>query len=228
MADATVLVVAAHPDDEVLGCGATIARLAQSGAAVHVAIFGEGITSRHASRAEADPAELSRLRDTSRRVADRLGVAELHQYDLPDNRFDSVDLLDVVKLVEALVQRIAPQTLFTHHSGDVNVDHEVLHRAVLAATRPLAGAPVREVLAFEVPSSTEWAFSQLAPFRPSVFYDVTSTLDAKLAAMELYEGEARPAPHPRSPEALAALARQRGSAAGVHAAEAFELVRAIR
>jgi LmbE family N-acetylglucosaminyl deacetylase len=225
---ASALVVAAHPDDEVLGCGGTIARLAQAGDTVHVAILGEGITSRHASRAEADASELAELRETSRRAADRLGVAELYHYDLPDNRFDSVALLDVVKIVEELIERIRPRTVFTHHPGDVNVDHEVLHRAVLAATRPMEGTPVREVLAFEVPSSTEWAFGQLATFRPCVFYDVTATLDAKLEAMQLYEGESRVSPHPRSPESLEALARQRGTAVGVQAAEAFELVRTIR
>jgi LmbE family N-acetylglucosaminyl deacetylase len=221
----SVLVVAAHPDDEVLGAGGTIARLAADGVEVDVAILGEGITSRYAARGEADAALLDELAGASRRAADRLGVRELVLERLPDNRFDSVPLLDVVHLVEALVARFAPDVIYTHRAGDVNVDHDVVHRAVLAATRPVPGSCVRSVYAFEIPSSTEWAFG--SPFSPAVFVDIADTLDAKVAAMQLYETEARPFPHPRSPEALEALARTRGAAAGLAAAEAFELVREI-
>lgn len=222
-----VLVVAAHPDDEVLGCGATIARLATDGVPVTIAILGEGITSRHDARDDADPGEVAALRATSERVASSLG-ATVEMFGLPDNRFDTVPLLDVVKIVEDLIARVAPQTIFTHHRGDLNVDHVVLHRAVMTATRPVDAAAVPTVLAFEVPSSSEWAFDQFDSFRPTLFVDVESTLQAKIDAMELYEGEARPFPHPRSPQALEALARRRGSTAGLRAAEAFELVRAIR
>lgn len=224
----TALVVAAHPDDEVLGCGGTIARLAAEGADVFVAILGEGITSRHAERSDADPAEVEALRTTAAQVAERLGARKSFFFGLPDNRFDTVALIEIVKIVESLVEKVRPATVFTHTRGDVNVDHLVLHRAVITATRALPGSRVREVLAFEVPSSTEWAFSQFGAFRPSVFFDISATLQAKLDAMELYEGEARSFPHPRSPHALEALARQRGAAAGLEAAEAFELIRGIR
>jgi len=225
----TTLVIAAHPDDEVLGCGGTIARLTRAGAPVAIAILGEGLTSRLADRTQADPAELAALAECSRRAAAQLGVRDVSHFKLPDNRFDAVPLLEVVRLVEQVIVQVRPAVIYTHHGGDLNVDHAIVHRAVLTATRPTGDCPVRELLAFEVPSSTEWAFGQFAPaFRPNVFVDIAATLETKLAAMRTYESEARPFPHPRSSEALQALARRWGSAAGCEAAEGFELVRGIR
>ncbi len=223
------LVIAAHPDDEVLGCGGTAARLARAGGEVHLAIFGEGVTSRHARREQADPQALAALRACAEAAAKLLGARDLTLFDLPDNRFDTVPLLDVVKRVEGLVGQVAPEEVYTHHAGDLNVDHVVLNRAVLTATRPMAGCPVKRVYAFEVASSTEWAFQHLRPaFRPNVFVDIAATLTAKVEAMACYESEARAFPHPRSPEALRAIARRWGSAVGLEAAEAFELVRSIQ
>ncbi|HYA61771.1 MAG TPA: PIG-L deacetylase family protein [Candidatus Sulfotelmatobacter sp.] len=224
-----VLVIAAHPDDEVLGCGATAARLVMESQEVHVAILGEGITSRHRDPNDVDSAQLAALQAQAHAAAAKLGVKSLVLHKLPDNRLDTVPLLEVVKIVEDLVQRLKPEVIYTHHGGDLNIDHGVTHRAVLTATRPLAGQPVREIYAFEVPSSTEWAFQRLEPsFRPNVFVDVSRTLEAKIAAMQCYESEARQFPHPRSPEALRALAMRWGSVAGCAAAEAFELVRSVR
>lgn len=223
----SVLVVAAHPDDEVLGAGATIAALARAGVEVTVAILGEGVTSRHASRDDADPEQLAALRDSAARAAAILGVPPPRLFGLPDQRFDTLPLLEVVHIVEGLVEEVRPGVIYTHHGADLNADHGVVHRAVVTATRPGAGSPVSEVLAFEIPSSTEWSFAQFGDFRPSVFRDVSDTIELKLAAMEAYELEARPSPHPRSPAALAALARHRGAASGLAAAEAFELIRRI-
>lgn len=224
-----VLVIAAHPDDEILGCGATAARLVQEHQEVHFAILGEGITSRHAHRSEADAGKLAELHRQARAAADRIGVKSLVLHKLPDNRLDTLPLLDVVKVVEELVDKTRPDVIYTHHPGDLNVDHGVVHRAVLTATRPMPGQLVREIYAFEVPSSTEWAFASLQPvFRPNVFVDVSATLDAKIAAMACYETEGREFPHPRSPEALRAVARRWGSVVGCNAAEAFELIRSIR
>lgn len=224
-----VLVIAAHPDDELLGCGGTAARLAREGHSVYMAILGEGITSRHHRRESADPSDLKDLHDCSRRVASLLGVKELFQHNFPDNRFDSLPLLDVIKVVEELIERWRPTAIYTHHGGDLNVDHQVLSRAVLTATRPTEGHPVRELYMFEVASSTEWAFQQLSPvFRPNVFVDIASTLPLKVEGMRLYESEFRKFPHPRSPEALTAIAQRWGSVAGCQAAEVFEAVRLIR
>ena len=225
----SVLIIAAHPDDEVLGCGGTIARLAREGHDVYITILGEGITSRYQQREQADQAQVEALHAHSRQVAELLGAKDLFIYDLPDNRFDTAPLLDVIKIIEELVQRLQPQVIYTHHGGDLNVDHVIVHRAVLTATRPVPGCPVKEIYAFEVPSSTDWAFSQFQPaFRPNVFVDISATLETKMQAMVLYESEARPFPHPRSPEALQAIARRWGSVVGLEAAEAFELIRAVR
>lgn len=228
-ATSRVLVIAAHPDDEVLGCGGTAARLIGEGHEVHFAILGEGMTSRHPQRSDADAKQLAILHQQTHAAAEKLGVKNVTLHKLPDNRLDTVPLLEVVKLVEDLVDRVKPEVIYTHHAGDLNVDHGVIHRAVLTATRPIAGQPVLEIYAFEVASSTEWAFQRIEPsFRPNVFVDITRTLEAKIAAMECYESEARKFPHPRSPEALRAIATRWGSVVGCGAAEAFELVRSVR
>lgn len=224
-----VLVVAAHPDDELLGCGGTVARLAKEGHSVFIAILGEGITSRPVKREDADPTALRDLKKCSCRVADLLGVKELSMHGLPDNRFDSLNLLDVIKTVEGLIDRFLPDAVYTHHGGDLNLDHQIVNRAVLTATRPVVGQPVRELYAFEVASSTEWAFQQLAPvFKPNVFVDIEATLALKLEGIRMYESEARGFPHPRSTEALTAIAHRWGSVIGKSAAEAFEAIRVIR
>lgn len=223
------LVIAAHADDEVLGCGGTIAQLAQDGHEIYIAILGEGITSRYEKRDKADQALVEALHARSQRVAEMLGTRNLFLYSLPDNRFDTVPLLDVIKIIEELVNRLQPQIIYTHHGGDLNIDHVVVHRAVMTTTRPMAGCPVKEIYAFEVPSSTEWAFGQFSPaFQPNVFVDISATLETKIQATALYESEARPFPHPRSAEALRTIARRWGIAVGVEAVEAFELVRAIQ
>ncbi len=223
-----VLVVAAHPDDELLGCGGTLARLIREGREVTLAILGEGVTARYKKREQAEETALVALQVESRAAARVLRAKDVFFYSLPDNRFDTVPLLDVAKIVEDLVERLRPVTVFTHHQSDLNVDHGLVHRAVLTATRPVPGQPVQEVYAFEVPSSTEWGFQRLAPaFRPNVFVDVSKTLDRKLTALACYKSEMRPFPHPRSPGALRALAARWGSVAGFRAAEAFELVRSL-
>jgi LmbE family N-acetylglucosaminyl deacetylase len=224
-----VLVVAAHPDDELLGCGGTAARLAQEGHSVYFAILGEGITSRRPQGERADTERLKALHAASHSVGTLLGAKEVSLHGLPDNRFDSLPLLEVIKTVEQLIQRWGPTAVYTHHGGDLNVDHQVVARAVLTATRPMAGQAVRDLYMFEIASSTEWAFQQLAPvFKPNVFVDISYTLPLKLEGMRQYESEARPFPHPRSEEALTAIAHRWGSVAGCRAAEAFEAVRILR
>src|SRR3989442_738012 len=142
MAASPVLVVAAHPDDEILGCGATAARLVQEGCDVYFAIMGEGITSRHGRREEAGAKQVSLLQRHAQDAAKKIGVKDVLLHKLPDNRLDTVPLLEVVKLVEDLVRKLQPGVVYTHHPGDLNVDHGVIHRAVLTATRPKAGQPV--------------------------------------------------------------------------------------
>jgi LmbE family N-acetylglucosaminyl deacetylase len=224
-----VLVVAAHPDDEVLGCGGTISRLSQEGSEVTIAILGSGMTAPYPKPEEAEPSILEDLYSNSRQAAQILGAKDLLQYKLPDNRFDTIPLLDVIKIVEKWVDLISPEIIYSHHPGDLNIDHVIVHRAVLTATRPMPGQRVREVYSFEIPSSTDWAFNHGETlFRPNVFCDISTTLDKKLQALSLYKTETRNPPHPRSRKAIQNMARRWGSIVGCQAAEAFELIRAIR
>jgi LmbE family N-acetylglucosaminyl deacetylase len=224
-----VLVVAAHPDDEVLGCGATLAGLASQGHEVHILLMADGETARAREPGGSDAQSLVRARETAAQQACRiLGCTSVEMLSLPDNRLDGVELLTVVQLIEARIQRLRPATVFTHYSADVNIDHRVVHDAVIAATRPQPGHPVKELLFFEVASATEWRPpSSFAPFNPNWFVDVSATLPKKLEALRAYASELREFPHPRSLAAVEALARWRGATAGVQAAEAFVLGRRI-
>jgi len=221
-----VLVVAAHPDDEVLGVGGVVSRHSKNGDSVTIVILGEGITSRHVTRDKADETLLSDLKTDARRASKLMGCADLRLLELPDNRFDSLNLLDVVKVIEEVVEQIEPEIIYTHHHGDLNIDHVITARAVLTACRPLPGTSVRRILAFEVPSSTGWGFPQHA-FTPTVFVDISDTLPVKLEAMKAYRSEMRQYPHPRSLEALAERARAWGSQVGLDAAEPFVLLREL-
>ena len=224
-----ILIVAAHPDDEVLGCGGTIARMSKEGHDISIAILGEGITSRYLQREDADKKMVRNLHKRSHQVAKIFGVKDLQLFDLPDNRFDTIALLDIVKILEGLIEKIKPECIFTHHASDLNVDHVLTNRATLIATRPIENTSVKTVLSYEVPSSTEWAFQTTGPgFRPNIFIDITGTLDIKIDAMQLYDVESRQYPHPRSSESLRANASRWGSVSGMKAAEAFELVRYLR
>lgn len=224
-----VLAIAAHPDDEVLGCGATLARFASEGHDVHVAILGQGSTSRNPDSLEPDHAEVEALADAARCAAAVIGAKSVFLGGLPDNRLDSVVLLEIARLVESVIEDHAPDLVFTHHSGDLNVDHRRIFEAVAIATRPVEGTHTRDVLLFEVASSTEWAFHTVnEPFHPSVFFDVSTTIDRKIEAMRCYSTEVRPFPHPRSEENLRAAATHWGAAAGMRAAEAFQPLRMLR
>ncbi len=219
--DLTVACIAAPPDDEVLMAGASLARHAAAGHAVHVLILCSGLE----SRGPVADGALDKLAEEARMAAAALGAGEPELAGLPDNKLDTVPLLDVVKRVEDFVGRVAPDVIYIHHRGDLNIDHRVAHDAVLTACRPLPGGPVPRILAGEVLSSTEWQSPQMAPFVPTVFHDVTESLEAKLAAMRAYAGELREAPHPRSLDGIRAQARLRGVQSGCEAAEAFMLVR---
>jgi len=228
MAD-SVLVVAAHPDDEVLGCGGTIARHAEAGDQVQVLIVAEGATSRLQQRDRGQASnELSALAQAARNAGAILGAAGVELLDCPDNRLDSLDRLDLIKRIEARMERHQPQVVYVHHAGDVNVDHRRLHEAVITACRPTPGQPVRRLLSFEVASSTEWQPPGSAPaFQPNWFVDITSQWPSKREALAAYASEMRVWPHARSIEALEHLARWRGAQVGVEAAEAFCLLRQL-
>lgn len=220
-----VLVVAAHADDEVLGCGGTIAKWAATGSEISVAFLADGVRSRRNSGAEA---EIATRQNAAASACAILGGKIAGFGSFPDNSMDTVPLLDVVQHVERLIAEVRPDTVLTHHAGDVNVDHRRIHEAMIAACRPQTGHTVRTLLFFEVASSTEWQVPGSAPqFAPNWYEDISATLDKKLAALEAYSAELRPWPHPRSRKGVEALAHWRGATAGFEAAEAFVLGRQL-
>lgn len=218
----TVLVVAAHPDDEMLGCGATMARHAAEGDLVHILIIAEGATSRRGDHSDDD---LSALRQAGRAAAAAVGALQPQFLGLPDNRLDTMPLLDVIQPIEAVIDELKPSIVYTHYQGDLNIDHRIVHQAVITACRPLPGHPVLAIYAFEVVSATEWGTANSRAFAPNRFVEVEAHLSRKIDALRCYDLEMRDFPHPRSVEAVRALAALRGASSGVHAAEAYEVVR---
>ena len=222
-----VLVVAAHPDDEVIGCGGTIAKLTASGAFVHVGFMADGVTSRPGEE-QTQRDELGGRRAAARTALDILGVRSVSFGEFPDNRMDEVARLDAARAVEALVLDHRPSLVLTHHAGDLNVDHRRVHEAVATACRPQPGHPVGTILCFEVASSTGWQLAgSSGEFAPSWFVDVTPYTDLKMRALRAYDQEMRDWPHARSHDAIEHLQRWRGATIGVAAAEAFVLGRHV-
>ncbi len=222
-----ILVVAAHPDDEILGVGATIAKYVQNGYEAKCIILGEGQTSRWNNRDEAAHEIVEELHEDTLKAAKIIGYNKVHFANFPDNRFDSVDLLDVVKYIEMIKNEFRPDIIYTHHGGDLNVDHQITFKAVLTATRPINNCPVKELYTFETLSSTEWDFSYNNIFKPNTFINVEETFDKKIEAMKCYETELCEFPHPRSLKGLELYAGKWGSVVGKSYVEAFQLIRRI-
>jgi LmbE family N-acetylglucosaminyl deacetylase len=220
-----VLVIAAHPDDEALGCGATMAKHAARGDRVWILILGEGVRARREYRGREGKSLVTALRKNAQKAATLMGAERLILRSFPDNQFDGVSLLKIIYAVEEVTRVFAPNIIYTHHYTDVNVDHRRTLEAVEAVIRPMPAIPIEQVFAFEVPSSTEWSFTRKDVFRPDVFNALEEKFfEKKMEAMQCYKSEMRSFPHPRSPEYLRALAMMRGGQGGVPLAEAFELI----
>jgi LmbE family N-acetylglucosaminyl deacetylase len=220
----TVLVVAAHTDDEALGCGGTIARHVAEGDSVYAVFLADGVT----SRPDATSEELEQRNSAAVNAHEILGIKKAYMLGFPDNRMDSIPLLDIVQKLEGVLDEVKPQVIYTHHCGDLNVDHRITHQAVLTACRPVPGASVKEIYAFEILSATEWNSPGLNPFIPNVFIDISAHLDIKMKALAAYELEMRDEPHARSLVNTKRLAGLRGNCVGVAAAEGLSLIRSIQ
>ena len=221
-----ILIIAAHPDDEVLGCGSTVARLNKEGHAIYTLILGEGVTSRDNIRnREKRENEIIDLKGYAEKANKILGVKKVFFHDFPDNRFDTVPFLDIVKVIEKIKNQIKPEIIFTHYEKDLNIDHQITYKAVITATRPLREETVKEVYSFEIPSSTEWSYP--LSFSPNAFYDISETMDIKLKALEEYKSELKEYPHPRSLKGIKLIAKTWGMKVGLNYAEAFKCVRII-
>jgi N-acetylglucosamine malate deacetylase 1 len=229
--DKRILVVVAHPDDELLGLGATINKLTKERNCVaRAVILGEGLTSRSENRnTDLWSTELKIHRDNIETATTIVGYDSVGIYNFPDNRFDTAALLDIIKIVEKEKLSFKPDIIFTHHGGDVNIDHQRTFDAVMTATRPLKEEKVTGIIAFETPSGTEWIDSaNPKQFTPNYFVFLREeNILAKIKGMESYEFERRDYPHPRSPQALYIRSQYWGIVNGSYFAEAFRIVRAI-
>ncbi|WP_196595132.1 PIG-L deacetylase family protein [Pectinatus frisingensis] len=224
-----VLVVAAHPDDEVLGCGGTMAKHVLDGDEVHVLLMAEGLKSRDSFKEnDSSDVALKILHQKSKLASSEIGVKDIKLLNFPDNRMDKLQLLDIVKAIEKEIEVYQPNIIYTHHHGDVNIDHQLTHEAVITACRLMPGQCVKKLLFFEVLSSTEWQISTCKNvFLPNWYVDIKLTFNKKIAALKYYESEMRNYPHSRSYKAVEILSRYRGISVGKELVEAFMLGRNI-
>ena len=218
----TVLVVAAHTDDEALGCAGTIIRHVEQGDAVHLLFMTDGTGAR-----SDDHSQVIERKEMAQRAADIMGVSTLTQFSFPDNRMDTIALLDIVQSIEGKIEELQPECVYTHHTGDLNIDHQITHRAVITACRPQPGFCVKEIYCFEVPSSTEWNTPGESSFHPNHFVDINLVIEKKLDVINTYKKEMRHFPHSRSIKNIEIIARNRGASVGLPASEAFMTIRTI-
>jgi LmbE family N-acetylglucosaminyl deacetylase len=219
----TVLVVAAHPDDEVLGCGGTIARHAAQGDTVYAIFLADGIS----SRSTRDDINIAQRKMAAEKAKEILGIEKNFYLELPDNRMDSIPLIDVIQKIESLIQITQPNIIYTHYHNDLNIDHRITHQAVMTSCRPIPGTSVEAIYTFEVMSSTDWQTPSKESFTPNHFVEIGDYLQIKEKALNAYQFEMRNKPHSRSFEHLRYLAYHRGFTVGMEAAEAFQTIRSI-
>jgi LmbE family N-acetylglucosaminyl deacetylase len=223
----TILIVAAHPDDEVLGCFGTVARLIKEGYEAYTLILGEGKTSRDEKRdIEEKLNEISLLNDEIKLANEIIGIKKVFVESFPDNRFDGVDLLDIIKVVSKVKEEVQPDIIFTHYEHDLNIDHQTTYKAVITSTRPMEDECVKEIYSFEILSSTEWNYP--LSFSPDTFFDISTTINKKIEAMKEYTSELCFYPHPRSLEGIELNAKYQGMRVGKKYVEAFKSIRILR
>lgn len=222
-----ILIVAAHPDDEVLGCFGTVARLIKEGYEAYTLILGEGKTSRDEQRVvENKKSEIEVLNNEIDQANNVIGIKKVFVESFPDNRFDSVDLLDIIKVISKVKEEVQPCIIFTHFAHDLNIDHQLTYQAVITATRPMENETVKEIYSFEILSSTEWNYP--ISFSPDIYFDIGETIDLKIEAMKKYRSELCAYPHPRSLEGIRLNSEYMGMRVGRRHVEAFKSVRIIK
>ena len=234
-----ILVIAAHPDDEVLGMGGTITKYVKKGHKVKIIIMATGVFSRRSSEhtnstvyhvnekvLEKMTKQVQNLQKDAIKASKIMGVKDIEFLDFPDNEMDKISNLEVTKKIESEIAEFRPDLVFTHSQYDINIDHRIIYNATITATRPLSKFRVKDVISFEVPSSTEWYFP--SKFSPNMFIDIDKELITKTKALSAYKTEIRDFPHPRSVEGLEVIAKHWGTVSGFNAAEAFYLVRQLK
>lgn len=216
--------IAAHSDDEAIGCGGTIIKHTKNGDSVCVVFLTDGVSSRTIHNSE----NITKRESNSQKAAIEFGIEQVIQLDYPDNALDTIPILAITQTLEKIIADFKPNIIYTHHIGDLNIDHQITHKATLTACRPIPNSTVKIILSFEVLSSTEWSTPHFSPFIPNYFVDISSNINSKREFLEYYADEMRPAPHSRSISNIINLNSVRGAAIGRDYAEAFILVREIK
>ena len=218
----SVLVVAAHPDDEAIGCYGTLLNHYQIGDIINIIFLTDGVSSRGNSKKNKEERKKNCLK-----VLSSLGLKKNNVFflDYPDNKMDSVPLLDVVKDIEKIKQKIKPNILYTHFSNDLNIDHRIAYQASVTASRPKTNETVKKIFCFEILSSTEWSDKNKQIFSPNYFVDISKFINKKIKALKKYDKEIKKSPNARSLENIKNLASIRGSSIGTYYAEAFFIER---
>jgi LmbE family N-acetylglucosaminyl deacetylase len=217
-----IMVIAAHPDDELLGVAGTLLKHKERGDDVSILILGDGEISR-----DENP-QVEKRESNAQKMGQKLGVKNLFLEKFLDNQFDSSPLLDIVKVVGKHVDQVKPTIIYTHHPYDLNVDHRLTAQAVLCHCRPMPGLSVKKIATFETVSTTEWQVKRgETAFCPNEYQNITKYIDGKIELLKIYDDEMRPYPHPRSFEGIRVLAQMRGIEVGYEYAEAFEIIRVL-
>lgn len=223
----TVLVIAAHPDDEVLGCGGTVARLSAEGVECHLLIVTDGSSSQYKDSDNLNEIIVAKKLET-KNCADLLGFKSIHYGELPDMKLDTTPHIRINQVIEEVIDKVLPDTVFTHFWGDVNCDHQNVFKSTLVAVRPILGQIVREVYCYRVPSSTEWTPNKAdTMFMPNYFVDIEKYAEQKYNAFACYSTELREYPHPRSVQYLRENDKVVGLRVGLLVAEEFVLLRKL-
>ncbi len=220
-----LLIIAAHPDDEVLGCGGTILLAKSLGAHISLVCLGEGVSSRYNNKLNQN---LKAHKIRTKEFLNCIEILGVDYYKLEErlcNQFDTIPLLTIVQSLEKIISQIKPNIIFTHNPFEVNVDHIITYRAVEVATRPTKNKSIDKVFSFEIPCSGNWTFNK--GFVPNTYVDIYKFWSKKIKAWQCYKNETKPYPFPRSDKAIKSIAEYRGIQAGLKLAEAFKLERHI-
>ena len=213
----SVLVFAAHPDDETLGCAGTIAKHNHQGDKVNVIILADGESSREGSK----KSHIIKRQNMAIQALKILGVKDIHFLQFPDNQLDKVPQLEIIKKVEATFKKINPDIVYTHYSEDLNIDHRITNSITMVLCRPQNKIAVKKVISYEVLSSTDWSFSSTKHFSPNYFVNISEFIDKKIEASNCYSSEMHQPPNTRSIDHIKLLAKHRGATVGYQYAEAF-------
>jgi len=216
------LIIAPHPDDEVLGCGGTIRKLSEMGEDVYVLVVSRGKKEMYSED------QILNIRNEARNAHKILGVIETRFLDFPAPDLDMVSIAEISIAISEVIWEYKIETIYLPHYGDIHHDHRVVFQSGLVAARPVNGNPVKKIFSYETLSETEWAppLSDMA-FLPTKFVNITGVFKFKLEAMTCFKSQLRDFPNPRSLKAIEAMANLRGSTVGFNYAEAFMTIRTI-